>query len=161
MPKRTCGQWSAECLHKAVVPINTGDISLRKAAEVYGIPKSTLSRHVTNKNRFAKQDVKYHGHATTFDKCLEDELVQHCLQLERMYFGLMIDDMRRLANDLAEANNLNHTFNTEKRMAGRKWFHGFMKRHPKLSLREPESTSIARCRYRRTPIRGSMFKCLA
>ncbi|CAH1974747.1 unnamed protein product [Acanthoscelides obtectus] len=31
-------------------------------------------------------------------------------------------------------------------MAGKKWFDSFMSRHPQLSLRQPESTSMIRCK---------------
>jgi hypothetical protein len=31
-------------------------------------------------------------------------------------------------------------------MAGKKWFYGFMRCHPELSVRQPESTSIARAK---------------
>ena len=117
---------------------------LCRAAATYGVPKSTLSRHTAGKNKIADDDVKFHGHAFTFTKELEAELVQHCLQLESMYFGLRVDDLRRLAFDLAEANSLHHSFNQKNRMAGKKWYYSFMKRHPELSLREPESTSMAR-----------------
>jgi hypothetical protein len=55
-------------------------------------------------------------------------------------FGLTITDIRRIAYDLAENNHIIHRCNNEKRMAGKKWFYGFMRRQPELS----ESTSIAR-----------------
>jgi len=74
---------------------------------------------------------------------VEAELVQHCLTLESMYFGMRADDLRRLAFDIAEANQLEHGFNRESRMAGKKWYYAFMKRHPELSLRTPEATSMA------------------
>ena len=32
----------------------------------------------------------------------------------------------------------------KKKMAGKKWYYSFMRRHPELSLREPENTSLAR-----------------
>ena len=75
---------------------------------------------------------------------VETELVEHCLTLESMYFGMRIDDLRHLAFDVAEANNIEHSFNQQTRMAGKKWYYSFMRRHPQLSLREPESTSMAR-----------------
>lgn len=61
-----------------------------------------------------------------------------------MFFELRVDDLRWLAFDLAEAHNLKHNFNLVARMAGKKWNYAFMRRHPELSLRDPESTSMAR-----------------
>ena len=55
------------------------------------------------------------------------------------------EEMQRLTFDLAEKNNLNHPFNREKRMAGRDWFKGFMRRHSGIiSIRTHESTSLSR-----------------
>ncbi|KAG8235680.1 hypothetical protein J437_LFUL014023 [Ladona fulva] len=63
-----------------------------------------------------------------------------------MMFGLTLSDVRKLAFEVAERNGLPHNFNVEKGMAGKKWLYAFMKRHPKLSCRQPEATSMARAK---------------
>jgi pantoate kinase len=52
----------------------------------------------------------------------------------------------KLAFQLALANGQAHQFNTEKESAGQHWFKNFMSRHPNLSLRQSEATSLARAR---------------
>lgn len=47
---------------------------------------------------------------------------------------------------LAEAKGIPHKFNKEVQMAGRDWFRSFIKRHPELAVRLPESTSISRAK---------------
>lgn len=59
-------------------------------------------------------------------------------------FGLTIKDVRRLAFQVAEKHAIEHTFNTDKQMAGKAWYYGFMSRHKELTLRQPESTSMQR-----------------
>lgn len=50
----------------------------------------------------------------------------------------------QLAFEIAETNKLKTRFNRDTKSAGKEWFTGFMKRHPELSLRQPELTSQAR-----------------
>jgi hypothetical protein len=45
---------------------------------------------------------------------------------------------------MAEINNLTRRFSHEKKMAGNKWYYGFIARHPEGSLRQPEATFVAR-----------------
>ncbi|KAJ4451383.1 hypothetical protein ANN_02845 [Periplaneta americana] len=64
--------------------------------------------------------------------------------MESMFYGLTVKDVRQLAFQLAERNQLKHPFNKNTGLAGEDWFEGFKKRHPEISLRSPEATSIAR-----------------
>lgn len=50
----------------------------------------------------------------------------------------------KLSFDLAEQLKLNHRFNMIKKTAGKHFYYNFIKRHPDLSLRRPESTSLMR-----------------
>ena len=144
MQRRVFGKWTDIDLERAVGAIQRGDFSLSEASRIYGVPKGTLSRHMTGKNKVSNLNVKVHGRVKTFSTELETELVDHLLTLESMYFGLRIDEVRKLAFELAESNGIMHSFNKESGMAGKKWFYSFLKRHPELSIRTPEATSIAR-----------------
>lgn len=64
--------------------------------------------------------------------------------MESRLFGFTLRELRSLAFELGERNGLAHNFNKEKQMAGNTWLYSFLKRHPMLSLRKPEATSIGR-----------------
>lgn len=66
---------------------------------------------------------------------LEDELEKYLLQMEKTFYGLTRNDVR-LAFQLAEMNNIQHSFTNG--IAGRAWFDHFMNRKKKkLSERMP------------------------
>ena len=50
----------------------------------------------------------------------------------------------KLVYDVAEKNDIPHGFNRVSKMAGKTWYRKFMLRHPEISLRQPEATSVAR-----------------
>lgn len=64
--------------------------------------------------------------------------------MDRIYFGLTPAELRRLAFDFAEAHKIEYRFNKESKIAGEDWYQGFIKRHPSLTLRTPEKTSLVR-----------------
>lgn len=74
----------------------------------------------------------------------EKELVEYALLMENRFFGLTLRELRSLAFEVAERNNLPHNFNRGKQMAGKCWLYSFLKRNPELKLRLPEATSRAR-----------------
>ena len=61
-----------------------------------------------------------------------------------MFFGLTRMDVRRLAFQYAERNQLSHNFKDG--VVGKEWLRGFLARHKDLALRTPEATSAARAK---------------
>ena len=74
-----------------------------------------MSRHINEKNKTAVANIKFHGRVTTAVE-IEAESADHCLLLESMYLGLRIDDLRRLAFEIAEPNNISNSFNKQTHM---------------------------------------------
>ncbi|XP_065658214.1 uncharacterized protein LOC136082720 [Hydra vulgaris] len=142
--RRQAATWTEEDLKKALLAYKDWFCGLNEYARLYGISKPTLRRHLLNKNKFARDGLKVRGRSTNLPPEVVEDLVKHILLLEGMMFGITRKDLMRLAFQLAEANNLPHNFNNAKRIAGKDWYNSFMKRHPILSLQQPEPTLIAR-----------------
>ena len=64
--------------------------------------------------------------------------------MESRLYGLRPIDVRKLAFQIAEINKIATRFNTEKKLAGEEWLRSFLTRHPVLSLRIPQPTSLGR-----------------
>ncbi|XP_015376529.1 PREDICTED: jerky protein homolog-like [Diuraphis noxia] len=61
-----------------------------------------------------------------------------------MFYGITPLELRKVAYDFAEKNGMKHKFNKNKQIAGKDWFQAYLKRHPNLSIRKPEATSLGR-----------------
>ena len=131
-------------MNLAIGAIRREDMGLNVASKAYDIPKAILSRHEKNQNVYANEDTQFHGEAPCLGDELEDDLVSHCLALEKRYCGLTMDDLRRLSFQIAESNSISHAFSKTDAMGGKTWYYGFMRHHPELSLRQPESTTMVR-----------------
>ncbi len=75
---------------------------------------------------------------------LEKELVQYCLDMDAGYYGLRRRDIKSMAFQLALRNRIPHPFSTTSKMAGKKWLKGFLRHHPELRFRKPQSITMAR-----------------
>ena len=136
-------RWSENDLQAATKDIKKKTITFSKATELYKIPRSTLFRHVRNK--FFNPGTKNLGRfKLALSPDFKDELVSHIKHMQKMLFGLSCDSLRKLACDVAQANGLTVPFNDDKSKAGKVWLYGFLSRHPDLSLRKPEVTSLSR-----------------
>jgi hypothetical protein len=138
------GLWREEDMERAIDSYSNGDMGLNAICRTYGVPKKTLKRRMEGKNIYATDSKKHFGRPQDLPFELENQLVQHALDLEKMFFGLTREDLKKLAFDIAEVNSIPHRFNNDKKMAGDKWYYSFISRHPELSLRKPEATSMAR-----------------
>lgn len=144
MAKRKYGTWGQDDMEMALQAYRNGDMGFNQCSRQYGIPKPTLKRHLDGANVYANEGCKSFGRNTTLPPRVEQELVDYILKLESLLFGLCINDVRSLAFQIAEKNEIPHNFSQETRMAGKKWFYSFKARHPELTYREPQATSLAR-----------------
>ena len=102
-----------------------------------------LFRHRDVKVRQPGQ-VKVDNFRQTLPEQFEAELVRHILEIQARFFWPTGSDVRKLAYQLAVDNNLDHKFDNDKKAAGYKWLLCFLQRHPEISERKPEATSMSR-----------------
>lgn len=137
--------WTTQDMEKALNYLKN-QISIRDAANELGIPRETLRRRLEESKKGVLMQPKLGRFVPVFPIELEKELSKHIISMQNRFFGLNTNDVRQLAYELAEKNNLPHSFCKDTKLAGVDWLKGFRRRHPEISLRSPEKTSIARAR---------------
>jgi len=140
--KNLRAQWSEEDAGIAVAAVE-GGMSLKKAAQDFHVPRTTLRRKLKLK-RCGSSIKTVLGRPTILKPQQELELVDIILNYEARLFGMTLTDIRRLVFQYCEANKIKHSFNQAHKMAGEDWAAGFLKRHRNLSVRKPEAVSIFR-----------------
>lgn len=144
--KTNRGQYSKDQMQMAIAAVLQSNQSIRESARVNGVNYKTLGRYVKLYQSKGNLDcVGYKGVRQIFNDDLEILLVDYIKKAAQIYHGLTPLNIRELAFKLASQNNLQipPRWNKDK-IAGVDWFKGFMKRQPRLSIREPEPTSLAR-----------------
>ncbi|KAJ4432925.1 hypothetical protein ANN_15182 [Periplaneta americana] len=140
------GKWHPDSMKQAVENVLTGQLSIRKAAEIYNIPKNTLIDRVSaikggKEITFTPALGRF---KPTFIAEFEGVLLNHVKDLSDRLLPLTRKEFLNLAFQLAEALKIPHHFNCDKKTSGKQFYFDFMKRHPNLSLQTPESTSLNR-----------------
>ncbi|GBN16555.1 hypothetical protein AVEN_227756-1 [Araneus ventricosus] len=154
---------SEDIIEKAVKDVILNNKSIREAAKHYNLTKSMLHKRVNiaksqckelNSERNAEEiDVKttkvigrnkYRCHQVFADE--EEQLLsEYFLMSSKIHYGLTFLQARALAFQYAEklGKAMPSSWNVNE-CAGIDWMQSFMKRHPRLSLRKPENTSLSR-----------------
>jgi helix-turn-helix, Psq domain len=128
----------------AVTAVFINHVSKKKAASMYGIPRSTLQRYIKECEGDGGVEKKDRGRQTTLTKEQESELCSVLLDMERRLYGLRPQCVRKIVYQYCVENNIPHTFSDEDKSAGKKWLRLFLSRNPDLSIRKPEGMSIQR-----------------
>lgn len=135
-------------LKMAVNAVLDDNIKIRRAAEIYNVTKSTLAVYVKKQRESGQNNFSYtasNAVKQVFSKQEEMELEKYLKKAAKMQYGLTKKEVLFLAYSYANKNNKNIPEKwQESKAAGREWLRSFLKRHPSLSLRKPESTSLAR-----------------
>ena len=135
-------QYGQSALEGALLAIKDG-ASMKSVAAKFGISRKTLRRHRDGLVQ-TPGVIKLGSIRPVLPLEIENELVIHLLDMQSRFFGLSGQDVRKLAFELVTNNNIEHRFDLQRKMAGRKWLQCFIGRHSELSIRKPEATSMAR-----------------
>ncbi|KAI4455516.1 hypothetical protein MML48_9g00004454 [Holotrichia oblita] len=143
MPKRK--SWEADKMKAAVVAVRNREMGYLKASKTFNVPQSTLERYVRDDEKDPCLVVQSKlGRKPVFSSDIEEDLANYCLTMEERFFGLSQNDVRRMAFQLSQRNNIQSPFNKTNEKAGQKWLKNFLRRHPRLSIRTPRGLSLAR-----------------
>ena len=131
--------WSEDQMKLAIMAVEKKELSIRKAAIVFGVPKISLNRRVKGKLKaypvMRNKNVLGHFRAILS----HDQEKEHIINMDQAFYGLSINDIRTIVYDYCQKNNVKNNFNSDNKMAGRDFVAGFLKRHPR-----PESVSVNR-----------------
>lgn len=147
------GTFSEDSMKQAVEAVLKGDIngrkvSLREAALQYHVKYQTLFRYVKksreNPNVPIRMTPNYQCRLV-FSQEQETSLKAYMITCSKMCYGKSTKDFRELAYEMAKINKIKTPDSWEdKKRAGIDWMQGFLKRHPQISIRQPEGCSISR-----------------
>jgi len=143
--KRTNGNWSEHQLKLAVKAVMVDGKPKKTAAKMYDVPRPTLQRYL---KRIGDGDggieKRKNGRPLTLSDGQELELVTILKTMADRLYGLSPTVVRELVYKFCVENAIENRFNEENQKAGWDWFKGFLQRHPTLSVRVAEATSMQR-----------------
>ena len=120
--------------------MKSNERSIRKAAEQYGVKKSTLGDHVSDKITNGSKI----GRKTVFPIEVEKELVAKAQSVAEQGFEISRKQLICKAGRLAKTMKLKTPFKGG--VPGQAWLDGFFARNNELVLRKPEKLSNIRAR---------------
>lgn len=144
---------SEEAVVQALRDLRNGNGSVREVANRYNLTKSMLHKRFKKINENNQIDIDFphryfsskYASRQIFTKDEEDQLEKYLIHSSKLHYGLTYYQTRQFAHEYAVRLEKNIPAPwRENNIAGLEWVKGFMKRHPQLSLRKPESTSLAR-----------------
>ncbi|KAJ8970737.1 hypothetical protein NQ314_001050 [Rhamnusium bicolor] len=113
--KSTQYSWNEESMIAAIRAVRSDELSQNAAARQYDVPVATLHRRLkTGKDEIEASRKKLGRFTTVFTSKLENALAEHVLNMEKIFFGLSTNELRRLAFQYAELNGIPNDFNKEK-----------------------------------------------
>lgn len=135
--------WDKAKMAEAIKKVRNKEMSYLRASKVFEVPKTTLRRLAAQVEKLPEVVVEQKlGRKPVFTDQIEEELVEHLLEMDSVFLGFTRQDVRKMAFQLAERYKIPHPFHNES--AGRVWLDNFLARHKdKLSIRTSAETASA------------------
>ena len=132
-------------MKNAVQAVSNGIVSLSEAAKQYNIVKTTLFHYVRKMKTDPRTRRLVPNFACRQISTMSEEklLAEYILMSSKMQHGLSKKQVRLLAFEFAEENNMSTPQNwCLKQTAGDDWLYDLLKRQGNLALRTPRATSF-------------------
>ena len=133
------GKWTEGQLKSAIESVKSKQMSQRKAAATFKIPRRTLRNHLKSGN-----EEKSIGRKTVLTKDQEKGLAKRIIRLAQVGVPLTRKIVRKQAYLFCKAHDITNSFNVIKCIAGRKWLNNFLERNPEISIRKAQFMNPAR-----------------
>ena len=128
-------QWTEEQMHQAIECARSGAASANKAAEMYGIPKSTLKDRLSGRVQPGSRP----GPHPYLMPSEEAELASHLIEAAAIGVGKTRSEVMRIAQEVAEAKGV-----LKQTRISSGWWRRFLERNPALRLRAGDATAGVR-----------------
>ncbi|KAG1681812.1 hypothetical protein GQR58_011609 [Nymphon striatum] len=133
--KTTRGNWDESQMKAAIEAVRENKMSLRKAELVFSVPKDSLNRRVKGLLKSIPTDQPHKKLFSPVRNVLSEDqenvLAKYIQEMDLSFYGLFINEIQRVVFEFVERNHIKHPFNKEKKMAGRDFVEGFLKRQAK------------------------------
>ena len=140
--------WKEDSLKDACKTIHNG-MTIRRAAEEYGVPKSTIYDHCCGKVLSGAKS----GPRTYLTVAEEDELVTFLCGVSSVGYSRTIKQIVEMVQAVVDLKGLRVNVTAS-------WWHSVQKCHPGLALREPETLTHSRINGASVPILEIYFDLL-
>ncbi len=131
-PRGSYRIWDDTALQSAVAAVDKG-VPYRQAAEMYGVPKSTVYDHVSGRVAFGARP----GPDPYLSVEEEEELASFLIQTAKIGYPHTKRQVLVLVQQMVDAKGIDTTISNG-------WWERFCKRHPKITLRAAVPLSLAR-----------------
>ena len=127
--------WDDAVIESALEEVSSGSMTIRRAAEEYGVPRSTLGDRASGGVVPGTKS----GAPTYLSPEEEEELVQFLIGSADIGYPKSVREVRALVGAILSRNA-----DSDVGCVSTGWWERFKKRHPNLSLRQGESLAYKR-----------------
>ena len=128
-------QWTDKSMEAALEAVRKGTVSANRAAQLHGVPRSTLRDRLTGRVAHGTNP----GPAKYLNNEEEHALADHLIQAAESGYGKTRKQVKAIVENVAREKNI---LRSEHVSDG--WWRRFMERQPQLSLRRGDSTAHIR-----------------
>lgn len=138
MAERKRLNYAPETMDTALKLIKNDGVSVRSVSKMFNIPRSTLQDKLLSRYKGTGN----YGAPTVLSLEEEEKIVDWIVYLGELGFPVtkvqLIETVTKLISNLSRPNPF------QDGIPGRHWYAGFLKRHPKISKRVPQSLTTSR-----------------